>query len=68
MSDRPTPAMHRALKAAAARPRGTVCPIPGVHAAAETALLDAMLRRGLIEYDGQIPYISQAGYNAAEFL
>jgi hypothetical protein len=60
--------MLKALKAAAARPRGTVCPIPGVHAAAEKALLDAMWRRGLIEYDGPIPYISKAGYSAADIL
>jgi hypothetical protein len=60
--------MIRALKAAAERPRGNMCPIAGVHAAAETALLKALADRGLIDaHEGLIPMINRAGRNAAEF-
>ena len=72
MAKPPTPAMLKALKAASQRERLTVCPIPGVHAAAEVAMLKAMLERGLIQYPadrgGHVPVISQAGLDAAEFL
>lgn len=59
-------AQRRALVKAMERPRKTICPIPGVHAAAEQTLLDAMDRRGLIAWDGPVPFISEAGIAALE--
>lgn len=44
-----TPAMLKALKRAAGRENGNVCPIVGVHAAAEMSLLFALRRRGVID-------------------
>ena len=46
-----TPAMKRALRKAISRERGNICPIPGVHANAETMLIAAMDRRGFIAWD-----------------
>jgi hypothetical protein len=64
----PTKAMLRALHAAAARERGTICPIRGIHAAAEQSMLKAMFDRGLIEYTDDrgphVPLISQVGRDA----
>jgi hypothetical protein len=58
-------AMGFALSVAAHRSRGTLCPVRTgkgrINAAAETALLDALQRRGLIDYDGPIPRINAAG-------
>ena len=53
-------AQLKALKKAASRTSGCLCPVVGVHAAAETALLAALLRRGLI-IDGPAPRISDVG-------
>ncbi len=65
-----TEAMKKALANAAGRERGNVCPVGGVHAAAETALLAAMSRRGFIQWDGEVgwsvPRISPAGRQALE--
>lgn len=68
-----TPAMFRALSKAAKRERWNICPIRGVHAAAETVLLAAMDRRGFIDWDGHphmsSPRISRKGYRAiAEYI
>ena len=46
--------MMRALRKAASRERANICPIPGVHAAAETALIDALDRRGFIVWDNGV--------------
>lgn len=69
MAPRLTPAMIRALAKAAERPRANICPIAGVHAAAEDALVDALDRRGMIAWDGGAPNrgaprISDAGRTA----
>ena len=53
-------AQIKALRKAANRVSGRLCPVVGVHAAAETALLAALLRRGLI-VDGPAPRINEAG-------
>jgi len=53
--------MLKALRNAAARERGNICPIAGLHAAAETQLLAALDRRGLITWNGAVPRISDAG-------
>lgn len=58
-------AQIKALAKAASRPSGCLCPIVGVHAAAETALLAALSRRGLI-IDGPAPRISDAGRAAIQ--
>jgi hypothetical protein len=50
-----TKAQRKALCRAAKRERGNICPIPGVHANAETMLLDALDRRGFIAWDGPSP-------------
>lgn len=46
-----SPAIIRALKKAASRERGSFCPAPGVHAAAETTLLKALDCRGFVKWD-----------------
>jgi hypothetical protein len=51
----------RALCRAHRRERGNICPIVGAHAAAETAMLTALERKGLIEYVGLVPVITDAG-------
>jgi hypothetical protein len=60
-----TKKMRFALCIAAQRPRKTLCPVltarGRINAAAETAMLDALYRRGLIEYNGPIPVVSNAG-------
>lgn len=58
----------KALKRAAKRKRGNLCPVVGVHAAAETALLESLERRGLIYLDGIVPRISDAGRIAVTHL
>lgn len=59
-----TSAMFRALARAASRESGNICPTPS-HAAAQTALLNALDRRGFIVWDNpeikSIPRISDAG-------
>lgn len=40
-----------ALRTAANRERGNLCPIRGLRAAAEQALVDSLHRRGLVAYD-----------------
>lgn len=49
-----SPAGIKALKRAAARERGNICPA-GLIAAAETKLLEGLDRRGMIEWDGGVP-------------
>jgi hypothetical protein len=65
----PTKAMKYALCVAAHRPRGTLCPVLSgkgrVHAAAEDRLLEGLKRRGLIDYNGPIPIINEAGLAVA---
>lgn len=60
-----TKAQRRALANAAKRDGGNVCPVVGVHAAAEMALLYALLRKGLIEGMDEngmgVPRINDAG-------
>lgn len=64
--------MQLAINVAAHRERHNLCPVPGrngkLHAAAEQALLDALERRGLIEYLGNraVPVLSAAGLRAAD--
>lgn len=53
--------MLTALRTAAARPSGNVCPTVGLRAAAHTALLAALWRRGLIWQDGSIIRINARG-------
>lgn len=64
-----TKPMRFALNVAAHRERHTLCPVLNgkggkLHAAAEQALLDALERRGLIEYLGNraVPVLSEAGH------
>ena len=59
----PTPsrAARKALKRASERLSGCVCPIPGVHNAAETALLASMARHGWIDQNFGVPVITDAG-------
>lgn len=59
-----THAMKDALEAAAKRARGNICPIRGIHAAAEQSLLDALEYRSLISYLGPVPYINDLGREA----
>jgi len=46
-----TPAMRRALTVASKRERGNICPIRGCWANAETKLIEALGRRGFIDWD-----------------
>lgn len=57
--------MRRALVTASTRERANICPIVGVHAAAEDVLIEALERRGLIEWDGGVPFKSAPRINAA---
>jgi hypothetical protein len=50
-----TKAGRKALERAASRERGNICPIVGVHANAETVLLEALDRCGYIAWDGPAP-------------
>jgi hypothetical protein len=65
-----TPSMRVALETAACRERGNLCPVIGskgrMHAAAEQMLLDALEKRGFIEYLGNraVPVINDAGRSA----
>jgi hypothetical protein len=59
-----SPAMLKALRKAASREHANICPVVGVHAAAEQALIDALDRRGMIAWDNDrkmAPRISDAG-------
>lgn len=61
-----TPSMRNALKVAAARERGQLCPVMGVKGriggGAERTILAALHDRGLINYFGPgIPIINDAG-------
>jgi hypothetical protein len=57
----PSKAQHRALRNASERPRGNICPVFGVHAAAEDMLLQALYRRGWADPNGCVPVITDAG-------
>jgi len=59
-----TKAMAKALVTASQRDRANICPIPGVHAAAETAIIKAMDARGYIVWDG-VPFQSAPRISAA---
>jgi hypothetical protein len=59
-----TPAQRRALETAATRERGTICPIPGVKAAAETVLIRSMVRSGWCTDSEVRPTITDAGRRA----
>ena len=63
-----TKAMLKSLTAAATRNRANICPIKGVHAAAEGALIEAMDRVGFIAWDGEpyksVPRINDHGREA----
>lgn len=61
-----SPAMLKALKKAASREHGNICPVIGVHAAAEDVLIEALDKRGFITWDGGeafkgAPRINEAG-------
>lgn len=63
---KPTPAQLATLRAAAERPRGTLCPCIGargqrVYAGAEAPLLQSIYRRGWGEPNGCVPIITGAG-------
>lgn len=49
-------AQMKALAKAASRERGNFCPIVGVRAAAETALLTALDKRGFVQWDSGTPF------------
>lgn len=51
-----TNAGRKALLRAANREGGNLCPVVGVHAAAETRLLEALDRCGFIAWDGGAPF------------
>lgn len=55
-----TESQRRALRNATIRPRGTICPTVGVHAAASDALVNALRRKGLATYDPS-PVITETG-------
>ena len=55
-----TPVQRRTLERAASRQRGNVCPMPGIHAAAQMAVIEALLRKGYIT-DNRIPFITEQG-------
>lgn len=57
-------AQIRALRTAAHRASHFLCPVPGVHAASETALLGALRRKGLITADPS-PRLTEDGLRAA---
>jgi len=59
-----TSAQRRALETAASREHKNICPVRGIHAAAETAVIKALDRQGYIEWDGHVPRISQLGQRA----
>lgn len=59
--------MKRALVTAFKREHCTVCPIPGVRNAAETSLLQALRRRGLVTND-PAPRLTISGIFAANSL
>jgi hypothetical protein len=59
-----TPAQRRALETAAQRERGTICPIPGAKAAAETALLRSLIRAGWSTDSEVRPTITDLGRKA----
>jgi hypothetical protein len=61
-----SPAQRKALMKAASRERANICPVIGVHAAAEQSLIEALDRRGFILWDGPVPRISDAGRKAVE--
>jgi hypothetical protein len=58
-------AQFRVLWYANKRPRGNLCPIFGIHAAAQTSLIQSLDRKGLIEWSAEpfisIPFISDEG-------
>ena len=59
-----TPAQRKALSVASRRERKNICPVIGVHAAAEQSLIDVLVRRGWAYMDGPAPRISDAGLAA----
>ena len=50
----------------AKRERGTLCPLVGVHAAAASALLGALYRRGWAAENGGVPIITPAGRSVVD--
>ena len=50
----------QALRAAYRRANGCVCPVAGVHDAAETAVVRALQRRGLVDTE-PCPQITESG-------
>ena len=60
---KPTKAALKALRRAAKRPHGHICPTPGVHAAAQAALLASLARSGWAD-DSHAPCITDAGRTA----
>lgn len=62
-----TEAQFKVLRRATRRERGNICPIIDVRifAAAEMAVIYALLRKGLIDSD-RIPFITDAGRRAVE--
>lgn len=71
--EKPSPTMLQVLRRAASRPTGYICPTPGLRGRAQTAVVRALIARGLIERepnadgtDSLIWRISTAGYLAIE--
>jgi len=62
-----TETQRKVLQMAASRERGNVCPIVNVRifAAAETAVIRALVRKGYVD-DDKIPIITDAGRKALE--
>ena len=55
----------KALRHAAKREGGNLCPVVGVFANAETMLLNALDRKGLIAWDGGQPHKGAPRINSA---
>jgi len=56
---------RRILATAATRPRGTLCPTPGLYGNAQAAVLRVLLERGYCEGE-QRPVITEKGRSALE--
>lgn len=61
-----TEAQQRALMRAAKRERRNICPA-FCHAAAETNMIAALDRKGLIDWDGGVPFKGAPRINSAGF-
>ncbi len=56
-----TKTQYAVLKRAARRDSGSICPTPGLWAAAQESVISALIRKGLARRDGRVPVITTAG-------